>query len=386
MYVMVVGNNLPTEKEPTVGQFAWDQAKALKEAGLEVVYMALDFRSIWHWRKWGIKKLHRDGIDIYKTDIPIGLLPFAIRSKLGKTAFNKLYDRALADKGKPCLIHAHFTDMGLVTHEKAEKEGVPLYLTEHSSKLNREKIKEEDELQALEVYPRLEALITVSGALKNNIKQKLGFDSIVIHNLVDTSIFKYSEALEGEHKDSADKGSEYFNFVSTGNLIQIKGFDILIKAFKQHLEKYPTSRLKIFGKGSKREDLEKLAQEKGIKDKIEFKGIRPRRDLADEYKKSQAFILLSYSETFGVAFIEALAGGLPVISTRSGGPQDFIEPDMGYFVNPGDIDGACKAMNMMRENYEDFNRAGISSGITEEFSPQRIAGLILEVYREHGSL
>ena len=59
---------------------------------------------------------------------------------------------------------------------------------------------------------------------------------------------------------------------------------------------------------------------------------------------------------------------------------------MGYFVNPGDIDGACKAMNMMRENYEDFNRAGISSGITEEFSPQRIAGLILEVYREHGSL
>ncbi len=377
---------MPTEKEPTVGQFAWDQARALKEAGLEVVYMALDFRSIWHWRKWGIKKLERDGIEIYKTDVPIGLLPLTLRSKLGKRAFNKLYDRAVADKGRPCLIHAHFTAMGLVSHEKAGKEGIPIYLTEHSSKLNREKIKEEDELQALEVYPRLEALITVSGALKNNIKKKLGFDSIVVPNLMDTSIFKYSEETDLSDQGRVEDDRTCFNFVSTGNLIPIKGFDILIKAFKKHLEKYPSSRLTIFGKGSNREDLEKLAREKGIKDKIEFKGVRPRRDLAMEYKKSRAFILLSYSETFGVAFIEAMAAGLPVISSRSGGPQDFIEPDMGYFVDPGDIDGACQAMNMMRENYGTFNRTQISAKVVEEFSPRRIAGLILEIYKEHGSL
>lgn len=380
MYVMVVGNNLPTEKEPTLGQFAWDQARALKESGLNVVYMALDFRSFWHWRSWGFKKLERNGIPIYKTDLPIGFLPLSSQSAIGKKAFNKLYERAVAELGKPALIHAHFTDMGLISHEKANEEGVDIYLTEHSSKMNREVISKEDVDKALEIYPTLTTLITVSETLRKNIKDKLGFDSIVVPNVLDTSLFKY------DNSKTSNNISDTFNFVATGNLISLKAFDILISAFEMHLKDYPDSRLKIFGKGPLRKELEELTEEKGIKDKIEFEGVRPRRILAEEYSKSHAFILLSYSETFGVAFIEAMASGLPVISSRSGGPEDFINSENGFFVDKGDTYGAYLAMNKMREEYSKFDREAISISSKEKFSPKGIAKRIRKIYEEKGSI
>lgn len=65
------------------------------------------------------------------------------------------------------------------------------------------------------------------------------------------------------------------------------------------------------------------------------------------------FVHASSSESFGVVILEALASGVPVIATRSGGPEDFVTEDCGYLVNPGDIQalasGMVKAAHMFSE-------------------------------------
>jgi glycosyltransferase involved in cell wall biosynthesis len=64
---------------------------------------------------------------------------------------------------------------------------------------------------------------------------------------------------------------------------------------------------------------------------------------------ANCLVLPSLLETFGVVLIEALATGLPVISTRSGGPEDIVTPEVGVLVEPGDVPGLANALGTMRE-------------------------------------
>ena len=65
--------------------------------------------------------------------------------------------------------------------------------------------------------------------------------------------------------------------------------------------------------------------------------------------RANCFVLPSYAENFGVVLIEALATGLPVISTRCGGPEDIISGSVGILLEPGDERGLADALLAMRE-------------------------------------
>jgi glycosyltransferase involved in cell wall biosynthesis len=63
---------------------------------------------------------------------------------------------------------------------------------------------------------------------------------------------------------------------------------------------------------------------------------------------ANCFVLPSHAENFGVVLIEALSTGLPVISTRCGGPEDIIDDRVGILLRPGDEDGLGEALANMR--------------------------------------
>lgn len=374
MYILVLGNGIPSADYPKQGAFAFDQACLLRRAGLEVVYGSLDFRSLRRKRTWGFHREEKKGLPCFEISLPLGPLPQGLLEKIGGRAFARLLEKvSQAQGGPPLLVHAHFLKLGEAAAPTCRAQSIPLYLTEHSSILHETPLDPTIKRRAMALYPGLMRLVTVSESLRRNILKETGFDSTVIHNVIDTSLFSF-EGGEGEKEGP-------FQFVSAGNLLPIKNYDILLRAFAIHLESHPESRLTLFGDGPEREGLERLVRDLHIESNVAMEGMVERSTIARAYKKAHAFVLLSRKETFGLAYVEALASGLPVIASRCGGPDEFMKEDYGELVEVGDIFGAARAMDRVHEDYDRYDRPQIAREVKAGFSGEAIASRLVALYR-----
>ncbi|WP_053942945.1 glycosyltransferase [Kallipyga gabonensis] len=374
MYILILGNGIPTPTYPKQGAFAFDQACLLKKAGLPVVYGSIDLRSIRRKRPLGFLRTNKEGVSCYQVSLPLGSIPQGVKEKLGTRAFRRLLDRIMEEEGEaPLFVHAHFLKVGEVAAPVCERKGLALYLTEHSSLLHESPLNPGIKRRAKDLYPRIHRLITVSSSLQKNIRRETGFDSTVINNVIDTSLFVSS---------AGNKENEPFTFVSAGNLLPIKNYDVLLRAFAFHREHFPKSRLVIFGDGPEREKLEALAEDLHIREAVTMEGMVERATIARAYGKAQAFVLLSRKETFGVAFVEALASGLPVIASRCGGLDDYMKEDYGEVVEVGDAFAAGRAMDRMVKTIDSYDRDKMAREVAEKFSWGTIARELVDLYRE----
>lgn len=372
MYTLFVARGYPTDKYKTYGIFEFDQAKALVQKGVKVVYASLDLRSIRRWRRWGIFKETIQGVEVYSINIPLGKISKKSLRKVYIWALEKLYKRIEKDQGRPDLIHSHFTDLSYAASILRGKLDIPLVVTEHSSKINNEEI-DKDLFQAAKIaYNKADKVIAVSQSLKERIKTKFHIDSIYIANMVDLEIFKYEEKKENDS----------FRFVSTGNLIEIKRMDLTIQAFYNVFKDKEKVSLEIFGQGVDKDKLKELIKSLGLESKVRLMGLCSRKDIAKTLLEADCFVLASRSETFGVAYIEALAMGLPVIATRCGGPEGFVNEDNGMLVDVDDLDSLSETMKYMYENIDEFDRKKIALETKRRFSSNIIAEEILDVYKE----
>lgn len=134
------------------------------------------------------------------------------------------------------------------------------------------------------------------------------------------------------------------NFIiSVGRLAWEKGFDILINAF--HYLSSDNLDLVILGEGPLRNDLEGLAQSLGLDKRVHFLGFV--KNPTSIIKDSQALVLSSRWEGFGNVLVEALAIGIPVISTDCpGGPREILlDGSIGYLVEPENPRALALAIN-----------------------------------------
>ncbi len=373
MYILIVARRFPPEGTSDGGIFERDQAKALAAMGHKVVYASIDLRSIRRRRKWGMRNFRSDGIDVFEISIPVGAVGKRISDFAGKYALRRLYRLIKAECGTPDIMHAHFLDEAVMAAELSKREGIPLVITEHSSKMNVTDLPVKTLNRAQRAYSSAARLITVSEALREKIKQNTGIDAIVVPNIVDVEIFAMK-------RESVHESTVQFHFVSTGNLIEIKGYDLLINAFDEVLKKYPDCELKIWGDGSEYKRLLGQIGKLDIADKIQFMGRQAREVLAEDYSNEDAFVLPSRAETFGVAYIEAMASGMPVIATYCGGPEDFVTPENGILVSVNNQSELADAMIFMIEHRSDYNSSRISDYARKRFSPERLASDLTEIY------
>lgn len=372
MYTLFVARGYPTDKYKTYGIFEFDQAKALAKKGVKVVYAAIDLRSIRRWRSWGIHQEEIHGVEVYSINIPIGRFPKDSLRKIYIWGLGKLYRKIEKEQGRPDIIHSHFTDLSYAASSLREKLKLPLVVTEHSSNINKEVI-DRDLFEAARVaYNKADKVIAVSEALRERISTNFNIDSLYIPNMVDLGVFKYRRKKE----------TDSFNFVSTGNLIELKRMDLTIEAFYNVFKDKKDVSLKIFGQGTDKEKLHSLIKTLGLESRVKLMGLCSRDDIAGALAESDCFVLASRSETFGVAYIEALAMGVPVIATRCGGPEGFINDGNGRLVPIDDMDSLSESMKYMYENRDAFDSEKIVLETKERFSSDSIGEKLIKVYNE----
>lgn len=372
MYSLFVTRGYPTKKYKMQGIFELDQAKALVKNNQKVVYIALDLRSIRNTRKWGYEKLNIDNVEIHCLNLPLGGLSQSMIVKIGTFFLKVLYKKIVKIHGLPKVVHAHFPDYAYMASELKLKSDQVLVVTEHTSKI--ESLKKEDYLYKIAklAYDRADKVLAVSESLANIIENKFNVKVSVVPNMVDSEIFNFN----------GTKINQDFTFVSTGNLILHKRMEQVIKAFSTNFKNVDNVYLNIFGAGPEKANLEKLIIENNLDFKVKLYGLTDRIDIANSLKVSNCFVLASKSETFGVAFIEAMASGLPVIATKCGGPQDFVNASNGVMVDVDNQFQLEKAMLYMYNNIDQFDSQTIASETIKRFSPNVVATQIIDIYNE----
>ena len=149
----------------------------------------------------------------------------------------------------------------------------------------------------------------------------------VIHNPVVSASMRMSD--ESSSADSRASGHPWFEdpgvavFVAIGRLVPQKDFATLIRAFAQ-LDGDPLPRLAILGEGPLRADLEALAAELGVRDRVGLLGFV--EDPQQYVRRASALVMSSVYEGFGVVLVEAMACGTPVIATDCPhGPAEILD-------------------------------------------------------------
>ena len=373
MRLFLITNGYPSNRYLGNGIFEFDQAKALAARGHEVIYLAIDLRSIRRWRHWGRESLQKDSVKIEALNIPLGRVPKRILHAFGVFGLSRVFKQCVKKYGKPDVIHAHFTGSAYSAVKALKKYDIPIVMTEHSSVINKEDIDPLDRKVAQYVYKNVDKIITVSPTLQKRIKDTFQADSTYIPNVVDLKIFSYKSKINNDDE---------FRIVSVGNLIPLKRMSRLIDGFSQFVLEHKKSKLVIFGDGPERAILQRQITELNLTNEVVFMGSCPRKQIAEALESAACFVLVSSSETFGVAYIEALACGVPVVATTCGGPEGFVHVENGMLIPVDDEKALLEAMTTMYDKASTYDRAKIAAEIREKFSPDSVAEHLEEIYRE----
>lgn len=139
--------------------------------------------------------------------------------------------------------------------------------------------------------------------------------------------------------------------ISSGRLVPWKGFDVLIKAFKNFNDKCSKSKLLIAGEGGERENLLNLIKDLKLENKVILLGRLDRNLLMKYLKTSDLFVLNTSYEGFSHQLLEVMALGLPLLTTRVGGNVELVtDRENGLFFDFNDLD---KITELMFEFFSD---------------------------------
>ena len=380
MKILILSRGIPNAHDSQEGCFEFDQAKALKAAGHDVVIMAVDSRIRKYWRKLGIDKKDIDGIKTYKlflfpTSIIRRLLSFRAGVKIEYQEIKCLYRYITKKEGDFDIVHAHFLTSIFYAAKLKKDFNITLIGTEHWSKVNTDVPSKQVLYMGRIAYPTADCIVSVSDSLRKRISEIFDIESEVIHNLIDTS---YLQPLPEGHNDKARE----FTIVLVGSLIKRKGFDFFLKAYaKSSLASEHQTRIKIIGGGTELGNLRELASTLNISDKVDFLGQQNKQIIFDILNKADLFVLPSRSENFSVSVLEALANGLPVIATLCGGIRECIDSSNGLLVEVDNETEMVDALERMYDTIHEYDRKKIRNMALAEYSPANIANKLLSIYK-----
>ena len=188
-------------------------------------------------------------------------------------------------------------------------------------------------------------IITVSEALRKSVIQLAATPDKVttLRNGVDTDFFKPAEDREALRKRL---GLDNYTLLSVGNLIDLKGHDLVIKAMK----KLDGMTLVIIGSGEKEKALKQLSEKLDVTDKVRFVGAIPQPQLIEYYAAADVLTLMSSREGWPNVLLEAMACGTPVIATAVGGTPEIVRPNSaGFLIDRSVEDIEMAVMNMYEQ-------------------------------------
>lgn len=385
MRILIIPSFFRNKYDSTLGSFFWDQAVALKKNGNEIIILFCDTYSVKeigkliHYSEYEEEEIK--GIKIYRTKrfCPLkhssGIFGTADEFKI---AIYKLYNKYCI-KEKIDIIHAHCCLWGGYAAQYLSKQtGIPYIITEHSTiyafhpKLIKGKVKK----KIKGVFSDARLTICVSEALRALVSEYSSTTEI-LGNVVDFDTFD----IKKEKNVIVDniKLLSICYMKDEGQLYK-KGIDLLIKSFYEASKRCSNLELICGGGGKAQLKVLKWANKYNIK--VNMLGALSRDEVAEAMNNCDIFILPSRYETFGVVYAEAMGCGKPIIGTKTGGPDSFVNDTNGILVKVDSSEELTDAIVYMVNNLEKYDSNRIRESVKGKFSMHSIATSLEQFYRQ----
>jgi len=226
-------------------------------------------------------------------------------------------------------------------------------------------------------YIASQRVICISEHVREQVLEGVGSRcrTSVVHNGVDTDLFS----------PSAEPQSDPPIILSVGNLIPIKGQDLLIRAVVSLKSDFPSLVLEIIGSGPEQRRLEELVRRLEFAERVHFVKRRSRQEIAEAMRRCTIFALPSRYEGLGCVYLEAMSTGKPVVGCRGQGIAEIIQHGSnGFLVGSENEKELALAIAMLlrdeprRRNLGTAARDTIVDGLTLGHQAEKF----VRIYRE----
>ena len=366
LQVLVVPEWYPTEASPVAGSFVSDQAQAASR--FNDVVVAVD-------RPDG-----RPGTLRERAEGSVRVFELSRRSRPGPAG---VFSRVLALKKfiasrptPPDVIHAHVYASGFVSLLASVGTGIPVVLSEHTSDFLEGLVTGRASIPA---HAALRGSALVCPVSDDLMRAMASFDHRgsyeVVPNVVDT------EAFRNRRSGSASVGSGLLRLLSVGIMTRQKGFaDLISAAGLLHAAGLPIQ-LDLVGDGPLRAELERQAASSLPDGSFRFLGSLPRAEVATCMSEADIYVMPSVVETFGVALVEALVAGLPVVATKVGIAPSVVSGECGVVVAPGDARALARGLESVAARLDRLDAWATGDSLVERFSAETIGRRWDAIYR-----
>ncbi|MDZ7808720.1 MAG: glycosyltransferase [Gracilimonas sp.] len=303
--------------------------------------------------------------------LPKKKFPSLIRRSLSQSLYDQMKNHP------PDIIHTHFLyPCGIAIPFLKERLNCPVVLTIHGVDFYHTY----NNPALLEILnkslEKVDSIIAVGPQLKKDIATQFPHIEgklLSINNYVDTSIFKPAiPNQKKKYRKELKLESSGFQLLCVANFRHKKGIDVLVEALSQ-IEKNITLEVHLIGRLDEEPKFQQNVNSKiaalGLKN-LYFHGPKSRTEIIKWMQVVDGFVLPSRNEPFGISLIEAMACGLPVISTKSGGPEEILKGDWGYLIEPDDPYQLAEAIKTMIE-LKSFDAEGQHKYIEENYGKKR---------------
>jgi teichuronic acid biosynthesis glycosyltransferase TuaC len=227
------------------------------------------------------------------------------------------------------------------------------------------------------VYRSSHRVICVSEHVRERVLEGTGPScrTSVVYNGVDPEMFS----------PSVEDSSAGLMVLSVGNLIPIKGHEILVRAIASLTAEFPALTLDLIGDGPERVGLQALVQQLQIGDRVRFLGRQSRQQVASAMRRCTLFALPSRFEGLGCVYLEAMSVGKPVIGCRGQGIAEVIRHGSnGFLVGPDNARELTLAIGMLLQDEQLRRNLGRTARdtILESFTLEQQAETLARIYRE----
>ena len=371
---------IPSFFTPYGGEFCLDQARALKALGHEVrilsnvqlgVTIGLKDYVCQPYRRY---EHERDGITVCQS-FQRGV-PMVVRQNVRRWVriVCAMFDDYVGKYGVPDVLHAHCSKWaGYAAMLISRKYHVPYVITEHLSRLVFEKEfgpapSDAWQIPLLrEAYEQADLVIPVSEELVENIACYFGKDYRwqTVSNTIDTDFFHYQSrtALSGRA----------FRFCCLANNWPMKGYDILLPAFRQLKASGIDAELHIAGRGTDSAEFRSR-----LSDGMVTHGLIDKEAVRDLLYQSDALVLASRSEVQPLSLLEAMSTGIPVIATECV-PQSLRIEKGCTIVPTDDVKALCGAMSEVMSE-PSFDGQWLSKEVARLASPEVIGQKLEQLF------
>lgn len=387
--IVSVCRSLPTPDDPSAGIFVRNRLQAMAERSeLRAVQPLPYFPWVAPLPKWARQPTRQSG-RLEVAQEPMFYLPGIAKSLdamwLKRSVANRIAtmhrDRAID------LIDAHFGyPDGVGCMHVARRLRVPYFITLRGFEnefVSRPRIGR----SMLEAFRAATGLIAVSHSLRRlAIEHGIDADKVrVVHNAIDPKVFSAGDQVAA--RATLDLRDNVPLILSVGHLIPRKRHHVLIEAFAQLRRSWPAAQLVIIGSAqpdaSCAARLHDQVAALGLQDTVQFVGNLPPGDVAQWLRASDLFALATAREGCCNAVLEALAVGVPVVTTPVGDNAEFVRNGENGLLCPVDDTAALADALQAGMQRRDWNRNAISANLHRQVGEwPEVAGRVLEFMGE----